>query len=118
MFFRRVRYCLHVCNVKIDVNYGVSYLNVRFRFEEYTTSSSYSPNAIVCHEHEALGTCNSDGRKRKKSDLCSDSKSFQYVHNKQAPVVLGKSVMLTTLSYGMHTRGRLSVFCVHSSVIN
>ena len=26
------------------------------------------------------------------------------------PVVLGSSVMLTTLSYGMHTRGRLSVF--------
>ena len=28
---RRVRNCLHVCNVKIDVNYGVSYLNMNVK---------------------------------------------------------------------------------------
>ena len=28
---RDVRNCLHVCNVKIDVNYGVSYLNVNVK---------------------------------------------------------------------------------------
>ena len=44
---------------------------LRFCSVEYIISSSYSPNVIVCHVHEARG--NSDGRKR-KSDSCSDNK--------------------------------------------